>query len=158
WVRAMYWQLFPEWCSPYWVLRVYADLKRTLLPPDDKAVEAICRGLADDRYAVRERATADAMKMDERVVTALREYLRLHASAEFEHRIGLIARHVEQRPVPPLAVHVIEAAMYGGQLQGEVIFQALSVPAGPCRLADFVREKRPEQQKRRQEEMNRQRE
>jgi hypothetical protein len=158
WVRAAYWQLFPEWCSPFWVVRLYADLKRTILPPDDKAVEAVYRGLSHDRYAVRERATADAMKMDDRVVTALREYLKRHPSAELEQRISLIARHVEQRPVPPLAARVIESAMYGGQFQGELIFQALSAPAGSCRLAEFVREKQPEQQKRRQEEVNRRRE
>ena len=50
WVRAAYWQHFPELCSPDWVLCLFADLKRTVLPLDDKAVQAVCRGLADDRY------------------------------------------------------------------------------------------------------------
>jgi hypothetical protein len=158
WVRALYWQLFPEWCSPFWVLRLYADLKRTILPLDEKEVETVCRGLVHDRHAVRERATADAMKMDDRVVPALRDYLKRHPSADLEQRIGSIARHFEQQPVPPLAARVIESAMYGGQFQGELIFQALSAPAGSCRLAEFVREKRPEQQKRRQEEIDRKRE
>lgn len=158
WVRAAYWQVFPELCSPEWVLRLYVDLRRQLLPPDEELVRAVCRGLADDRFAVRERATADAMKMDERVVPALRDYLRQHPSAEFAHRVDLIAQHVRQQPVTPLAARVITMAMNGGKSQGELIFEALSGPAGSCRLADLVREKRPEQQKRRQGELKRQRE
>jgi hypothetical protein len=158
WVRALYWHFFPECCSPLWVLRLYADLKRSILPLDNKTAETVCQGLVHDRHAVRERATADAIKMGERVVPALRDYLKRHPSAELEQRIGSIARHFEQQPVPPLAARVIESAIYGGQFQGELIFQALSGPAGSCRLADHVREKRPEQQKRRQEEVNRKRE
>lgn len=156
WVRAMYWQRFPEWCSPYWIIRLYADLKRTILPHEGKAVDAVCKGLAHDRFLVRERAMADAMKMDERIVPALREYHKQHPSAEFEQRIGTIARHFEQQPVLPIAARVIESAMYSGSLQGELIFQALSAPAGSSRLADSVRAKQPEQQKRRQEELDRQ--
>ena len=56
----------------------------------------------------------------------------------------------------PLADWVIESAIHRGQFQGELIFEALSGPPGSCRLADFVRERRPEQQKRRQEELDRQ--
>ena len=156
WVRAMYWQRFPEWRSPYWVIRLYADLKRTIVPLEGKAIEAICKGLAHDRFPVRERAMADAMKMDERVVPALRDYHKLHPTAELEQRIGTIARHFEQQTVLPIAARVIESAMYSGTLQGELIFQALSGPPGSCRLADSVRAKRPEQEKRRQEELERQ--
>lgn len=158
WVRAAYWIHFPDLCSPDWVLCLYADLRRTILPPDARVVAAICRGLTHDRYTVRERATADAMKLDERVVPALRDHLKRHPSGELEQRISSIAQHFEQQPIPSLAAHVIQTAMYGGQLQGELIFEALSGPVGSCRLADSVREKRPEQQKRRQEELARKRE
>jgi hypothetical protein len=147
----MYWQHFPEWCSSYWVLRLFADLKRKVMPLENKAVEAICRNLRHDRFTVREKATADAMKTADRIVPALRKHLKEHPSPELEHRIGLIAEHFKKQPVPPIAARVIDSAMYGGEFQGELIFEALSGPAGSCRLADCVRDKRPEQLKRRQE-------
>ena len=141
--------------TPDWILRLFADLRRMISPLEGKAVEAVCRDLTHDRYAVRERAMAEAFKMDQRLVLTLREYCNRHPSGELEQRIGVIAKHFAGESVPPLAARVIESAMYNGQFQSDLIFAALTGPAGTCRLADHVREKLPEQQKNRQEHIAR---
>jgi hypothetical protein len=148
WVRAAYWLEFPEWCFPFWVARLYADLRRAVDPPAVAAIASIGKDLASDRFAVREKATAEAMGMHEGIVPALRTYLRDNPSAELEERVRVIAGHFEQQPIPPLAERVIESAMYSGQFQGVLIFRALTGPTAQGRLADFARQRLPEQQER----------
>ena len=73
WLRAGYWQKFPTHCSPFWAAWLYSDLKRAVAPPDEKVIRAIADGLADDRYAIRERASRRAMELDDRILPGLRD-------------------------------------------------------------------------------------
>jgi hypothetical protein len=88
--------------------------------------------------------------MDERVVPALRDFLKQHPSAEFEQRVDIIARRFEQQPIPPLAAYVIERAKNYGGSQADLIFEAISGPPNSCRLSDLVQKKKLELEKTRQ--------
>ena len=59
------------------------------LPPLDVAkATSLIAGLADERFAERERAAADLLKLDERIVPLLRDALDKGGSAEQRKRIA----------------------------------------------------------------------
>ena len=147
WVRTAYWLHFPEWCSPFWMTRLYANLKRAAEPPAEAIVATIGKNLASDRFAVRERRPP-------RRYECTRELSQPSAIT-----FGTIRRRswrtgtghcpaLRAKPSPPLAERVIESAVYCGQFQGVLIFQALTGPTARGRLADFARDRLPEQQER----------
>ncbi len=77
-----------------------AERLRTLRIVDGGRVTALARELDDDRFAVRERATAELARLGPAAVPALRDVVRGDCSAEVRTRIEQILARLKQAPAP----------------------------------------------------------
>ncbi len=110
---------------------------RPTMPADAKQVAQLIADLDSDRFAVRQRATAELEKLSERAESALRKALAKNPSAEARRRLEELLRRLEE-PVTSVdtlrtlrAVEVLETT---GTKEARAVLETLARGVAEARL------------------------
>jgi len=100
WIRALLYAHFPDQCPAEWVKRLHEDLKQVVRPPE-RFRELLAR-LDDDRFAVREQATAQLIESGPAFAWHLWAVPQAKLSAEAAQRLQAVLQRVKKPELPRL--------------------------------------------------------
>jgi hypothetical protein len=94
WIKALTYGCFPDKCPKEWAETLLMELRGKRSPLGERARRLIAN-LDDERFAVREQATAELRKLGEVVEPELRRVLREKPSPEVRHRVEWLLEELE---------------------------------------------------------------
>jgi hypothetical protein len=99
-VRALLYSYHPDWCPDAWIATLEKDLHEAMQPP--RHLEELLARLDDDRFAVRERASAELLRAGPLLVGYLREVKQERLPPETRRRLELALAALGEPRLPRL--------------------------------------------------------
>jgi HEAT repeat protein len=96
---------YPDKCPAEWVDVLFADLKQAVRPPEP--FQRLLADLNDDDFAVRERATAELVRLGPEIGSFLWAAPLDKLSAEAASRLQRVRANIEKPEIPPVCRRAI---------------------------------------------------
>jgi WD40 repeat protein len=112
------------------------------VPAEPKRLAGLVRDLGDNRFAVREKATAELARLEELAAPALKEALKKTPPLEVKRRLEKLLARLDPYAVAPEAVRplrAVEALEWAGTADARQLLQALAGGAPEARLTREAR-------------------
>jgi hypothetical protein len=104
WTKALTYATFGDRCGEEWKARLLHDFREAHEQLPAELFGRLVKGLDDDDFAAREKATGELRRYGERAKVQLREALQRAPSAEAKRRMELLLDEIPEEP--PLIVQI----------------------------------------------------